>query len=249
MKIVTSFNQELWDKYAQGTVPTFKHFPCEVHCYTEGDFSVPPMGDPSQFKYHALEETPWPQFDWMIERLPIAHGLLNGHYNYNYDAAKFSKKIFALTDAGMGYRDLVFWVDADVIVNRDVPESWLRSLFQDIGNPEHDFFSVSLGREHLGFPHSECGFVGYNGADPFMDQCMNAMLSCYNDGVFFMLDGWHDCFVYDYVMRVSKAPVNNLSANAHGDIDVWPQTVLAEYMTHYKGNRKSQIDTQNRVLQ
>lgn len=172
---------------------------------------------------------------WTPERKKFLAENKDAGKDYRFHVARFSHKVFALWNVVQQLDDsydYLIWLDADVITTKDIDDM---ACFVPV------FDTVSyLGRTEA--PHSECGFVAYNlrrGGKEFI----GSMASYYLTGKVLTLPGWTDCDVFDDVLK-SYSGIN-LAANVAKDLskgsdgwNVWPFTVLGEYMTHYKGARK-----------
>lgn len=149
-------------------------------------------------------------------------------YNFRFDARKFWKQILIPGAAAldMADGDLLVWLDGDVVTTAPVPLTMVSDL---IGEADVCY----LGREPK---HSEIGFwaVRINDATrAFLSSIANQ----YHTGEFQNLPEWHSAYVWDHVRRKFQMREANLCApGARGH--VWPNTSLAAYTRHEKGNRK-----------
>ena len=161
--------------------------------------------------------------------------------SYMFDVVKFSHKVFALekcADALKDTHDVLIWLDSDVITKQPVTHEWLMEVL-----PAENEMCSYLGREGW---YSECGWVAYNLKAKGCDLLSLMKLSYVTDGFKNLKDGWTDCHVFDGVREI-KGDCKNLSPfYKHGEtqIDVWPQTKLAEKLVHRKGKRKHQAAQQ-----
>lgn len=154
--------------------------------------------------------------------------------SYLDDVVKFSHKVFALekcADAVKDDIDYLIWLDADVITKKPVDLEWLKTVL-----PADDEVVSYLSRAPL---HSECGWVAYNlkagGYELISQMKAEYVLGHFKD----YKNGATDCHVIDFCLQGKK--YKNLSPHYKygvSDINVWPETKLAEKMTHRKGNRK-----------
>lgn len=155
-------------------------------------------------------------------------------YNYNFDIWKFCRKLFVQYDVLKEHNGKVFWLDNDVITKKKIPKKFLEELFDD----SHLVF---LGRK--GF-HSETGFVGFDTTHKSFPTFLTRYMDCLQKGIVFKLKRWHDCEVFDWA-RMGQG--KNLSSfwKEKDSLRVWRKTVLAEYMEHYKGQRKHLVKDVN----
>ncbi|GAF84659.1 unnamed protein product, partial [marine sediment metagenome] len=173
--------------------------------------------------------------DW-TSKVPLLQGILpNKEYHYNFDAHKFARKVYAITDYAKEGKQFVF-LGADTRCIKPVTQEFLDGLFDG-------YVGVFLLRRHLD-THVESDFAGYDPRDDGMKKMLHIYREAYNNGSFLELDGWHDCIMLDRLLDVLKLTdrVNNLSDGVKGEgrlgLHVWPNTVLAEYMVHLKGGMK-----------
>ena len=154
--------------------------------------------------------------------------------SYLDSIVKFSHKIFALekcADAIKSEVDYLIWLDADVITKSPVDYEWLKQIL-----PADDEVVSYLNRGEL---HSECGLVVYNlknGGAELLQQAKNEyVLGNFSE----YTKGLTDCHVLDFCLQGKK--FKNLCPTykyGRDDINVWPNTILAEKMVHRKGRRK-----------
>lgn len=155
--------------------------------------------------------------------------------SYLDDAVKFSHKVFALekcADAIKDSHDYLIWLDADVITKKPIDYEWLKTVL-----PADDEVVSYLARKGL---HSECGWVAYNLKAGGYDL-LKAMKDEYLSGSVPQnyTKGLTDCHVIDRCLEGKK--FKDLCPDyeyGKSDINVWPESKLAENMAHRKGNRK-----------
>lgn len=155
--------------------------------------------------------------------------------NYRFQAVRFCHKVFAIKHAldsinkmiesGISAPRYLIWMDADVVTNRKMSLDELEACLPKEG----DCVSY-LGRND--WPHSECGWLAFdleNGGG----LAINAMINAYiNDDVFKEKE-WHDSWIWDALV-LKKMSCTNLTPDARG-MDVWPQSPMGKWSTHYKG--------------
>lgn len=154
--------------------------------------------------------------------------------SYLGEAIKFSHKVFALEKCGDALKndiDYLIWLDADVITKSKVDYEWLKKVL-----PANDEVVCYLDRKGL---HSECGFVAYNMKNGGYDLLLKMKNEYVLDGILTYEKGVTDCHVLDTCLEGKK--YKSLCPNykyGRDDINVWPESVLAERMVHRKGRRK-----------
>ena len=71
-------------------------------------------------------------------------------YKFEYDAIRFSYKVFACIDAYQKTKpDMLWFLDADIITFEKIPMSWLEHIIPDSA------FTSYLGRPKKGFPRQD----------------------------------------------------------------------------------------------
>lgn len=146
------------------------------------------------------------------------------------DVLKWSWKVFALTVEPMPTEGWMLWIDGDV---------------EFIKTPTQEFFDAVCPEDKdvtfLGRPWayaSETGFVGYHMGGPAR-ELLKEMRETYLLGQVRCLDEWGDAGVFDACRRVITLRENDLAAHLPGPaLHVWPDTVLAPFLTHNKGPRR-----------
>lgn len=230
--VCTSFSPDGFRQYGRRFIETFiEHWNIPLVVFHEED--EPNIVHPN-ITYVDLYSIPeFVAFDKKWCTFAAAHGIVGKEGNkylvdYHFQALKFARKVFAITDPRF-VGDWLLWVDADVITTGPVTDDFLSRAC-----PIDTLLSY-LGRDE--WPHSECGFVGYRIGHPVGRAFLDELRRIYTSGELFMLDEWHDSYVFDVVRGRFGAwhqHFHNISQNVKGN-HVWPNTVLGEVMTHAKG--------------
>lgn len=231
---VTSFSQKGHEVYGKRFLESYiKHCPHPLWVWHE-----------SQAKLNWLpEHIKWLNLDrragrrQFLEKFKHMDGRQNGCYEYRLNAVDFCHKVFALEGAiyevgarGNNPAQWVVWIDSDTVFKRDIDEDLMGKLCPD------DIVASYLGR--LGHDHSECGFVAYN-MDWLGREVIEKMVDLYHSTFLFELPQWHDSYVFDAVRRSLERrgyEFHNISEGVDG-MDVWPHTILGDYIEHNKGPR------------
>lgn len=225
---VSTFSQRIWEAYGRQFLDQVDMWPGRWVIYLENgvDYSHPNITFKSLYEIDGVMN-----FLTNLKNLPKAHGVTENGYNYNFDIFKFCRKMFAQFDA-FNEGGKVFWLDSDLRFRKPVTNEFLSSLF----NEEHLFF---LGRK--GF-YTESGFVGFDTDHVEFNNFSERYRNTLRQGIVFRLRHWQDCVCFDWA-REGKG--NNLTPDwtPKDGLDVMSQSVLDEYMTHFKGNRKKELMT------
>lgn len=230
MIAVTSFSSSGYEAYGRKFLESaIKHWPTKIIVYHEGR---EPDIKHEKIEYRNLFDIgDMVQFLRYLQNIPLTRGKTPEGYNYNFDAWKFSRKSFCQMDVLKGYQGKVFWLDADIEFEQDVPEEFLNELFEGKG-------VVHFGRE--GF-HTETGFVGFDTEHADFATFLEKYEQVYRRAIIFTLRRWHDCEALDWALSHCPDIARNLSPNyVHGtdSLDVMDGSILSPYLTHNKGARK-----------
>jgi len=234
MICLTSFSPEGYELYGRKMLQTFvENWPCKIIVYYE---SLPDF-EHEKVIYKPLSEVfGFKAFQSYCDRNEVFKGMTIRGYDYNFDAKRFSFKVFAQFDALKNNKGKVIWLDGDTYTTKPVTEDWVDDLF--------DGCALSyLGRE--GF-HCESGFVGFDTSHPDFGGLFERYENVYRRGHIFKLRRWHDCEALDWAISQSGIKVNNLSEffkipdrkMTLEDLEVFSKSKLGECMVHLKGSRK-----------
>ena len=236
--VITSFNKEGYKRYGADFIRTWLEFwprSIKLIVYYEGeesDFDMVPG-----VSWHPIETVEF-LMDYMANlRFPIMHGIVGDKFDMWFDAGQGRKVCMQMhTMKTIGGK--VFWIDADVVTTRPVPEGFLDQMLPD------DKFNCYLGRD--GWYHTETGFIGFNGDHPLARKFSKNYLHTFLTGTifaqqFFGRPGWNDCCGFDvtrYLMSCPDEFVNLAKHVPQGHMHPWQISATGKYMNHYKGNRK-----------
>jgi hypothetical protein len=152
-------------------------------------------------------------------------------YSFRFDAYKFWKQILIpqAAAATMADDDILIWLDGDVEV---IARPSALDLHDLLGGAEVAF----LKREPK---HSEIGFWAIR-LNPRTRAFLARMAEIYTTDEVFTLPEWHSAFVWDTARREFDLVEQNLTKRGtHGH--VWPQSPLAKWFRHDKGDRKPKV--------
>jgi hypothetical protein len=233
--VVTSFNWAGWEKYGKNFVETWKQYwspSIRLTVFYEGpefeDFDFP-----DGLSWRPIEEVEF-LTDFMDSlRFPIQHGLVGDRYDINFDA-RMCRKVFIQAYAARKYGGKVFWLDADAVTVKHVPERFLDDCLPD------DALCCFLGRD--GWYYTESGFIGFNADHPLASRFFKNYVHVPIVGTIFTQQGWHDCFVFDAVRHVMGNGPEFLNLAKHvttGHMHPYQVSAPGKYMLHLKGDRKN----------
>lgn len=181
-------------------------------------------------------------------------------YKFEYDAIRFSYKVFACIDAYQKTKpDMLWFLDADIVTFENIPMSWLEHIIPDSA------FTSYLGRPKKGF--SETGYYAFNTAHKYADEFFKRWQQYYAEDLFFNIQkgflnhfpiaGYTDSFTFDAVRiemeRAGKIKNEDLNdgrwAGSRKARHPFINSELGQYMDHMKGyDRKAQMSSKKRDL-
>ena len=181
-------------------------------------------------------------------------------YKFEYDAIRFSYKVFACIDAYQKTKpDMLWFLDADIITFEKIPMSWLEHIIPDSA------FTSYLGRPKKGF--SETGYYAFNTAHKYADEFFKRWEQYYAEDLFFNIQkgflnhfpitGYTDSFTFDAVRlemeQAGKIKNEDLNdgrwAGSRKARHPFINSELGQYMDHMKGyDRKAQMSSTKRDL-
>ena len=243
--VITSFNAEGYKRYGKNFVDSWvKYWSPQIRLviYYEGDEKDFDMV--TGVSWHPYESVEFLRDYLESLRFPIMHGILGNTYDINFDARQ-GRKGFMEVHACRKYGGKVFWIDADCVTVKHVPESFL-----DLSLPD-DALCCYLGRD--GWYFTESGFIGFNADHPkasaFFKNYLHTMIAGtifaqaprFNNNGQYIGGGWHDCIAFDCIRHIQgNGPefVNLAAAVPHGTMHPMANCEVGQYIQHLKGNRK-----------
>jgi hypothetical protein len=177
---------------------------------------------------------PWPERrprDWNKE--------------FKWDAVRFANKVYAVFDACNRSSDWCVWMDADTFVHSDWSYEEFKSLLPDTS------WITYVGRGKGSQTWPECGFYGLNLKNGVCQEFLVEFERSYEDadnGIF-LLDEWHDSFVFGTILNQMKnrhpnvldysAEMYLIQAKTGGGGHPLINTKLGQWIDHMKGDRKT----------
>ena len=253
--VVTTFHQDGLQKYGQRMIDTFlKNWPLDVQLFLYPENCSPVVNSLDRVTIIPLEnvseltnfKNKWknvPKANGDVSADPVRSKRKDAGKGFKWHAIRFAHKVYAIfhcakeTDA-----DFLIWMDADTICHSPIT---MQDLYRMIpANSELCY----LGRKGK---YSECGLYAMNLRSQNIQNFLKEFQRMYDDAEngIFLLDEWHDSFVFDAV-RVKLPKMQQLDWAAHlHDLRPAPGMSSGEghplinsdwgaWLDHLKGGRK-----------
>ena len=262
LTIVTTWGTKYWPTPVQaGLESTVKNWPGHAKILLYPDDMSQQLKLPRTEYYDLCKEQP--VLKEFIERNKNNSRLTKWQpqqYKFEYDAIRFSYKVFACIDAYQKTKpDMLWFLDADLVTFEKIPMSWLEHIIPDSA------FTSYLGRPKKGF--SETGYYAFNTAHKYAEEFFKRWEQYYAEDLFFNIQkgflnhfpiaGYTDSFTFDAVrLEMEQAgKIKNEDLNDgrwSGDRKArhpFINSELGQYMDHMKGyERKAQMSSRKRDL-
>jgi hypothetical protein len=262
LTIVTTWGTKYWPTPVQaGLESTVKNWPGHAKILLYPDDMSQQLKLPRTEYYDLCKEQP--VLKEFIERNKNNSRLTKWQpqqYKFEYDAIRFSYKVFACIDAYQKTKpDMLWFLDADIITFEKIPMAWLEHIIPDSA------FTSYLGRPKKGF--SETGYYAFNTNHKYADEFFKRWEQYYAEDLFFNIQkgflnhfpiaGYTDSFTFDAVrLEMEQAgKIKNEDLNdgrwSGGRKARHPfiNSELGQYMDHMKGyERKAQMSSRKRDL-
>lgn len=167
-------------------------------------------------------------------QIPEANGVINGQYNFRFDAIKFCNKVFAVVNEAETAVDdrieILAWLDADTFTESKVNV--------DEVLPRNPFEIAYLGRTSINY--AETSYILFNLTSPNTSSFIRDLIGMYTTGEVYNFREWHDGFLFSRLLELHKLhglKTINLSIHCH-DLDAFHKAPIGKFMTHLKGNKK-----------
>jgi hypothetical protein len=262
LTIVTTWGTKYWPTPVQaGLESTVKNWPGHAKILLYPDDMSQQLKLPRTEYYDLCKEQP--VLKEFIERNKNNSRLTKWQpqqYKFEYDAIRFSYKVFACIDAYQKTKpDMLWFLDADIITFEKIPMSWLEHIIPDTA------FTSYLGRPKKGF--SETGYYAFNTNHKYANEFFERWEQYYAEDLFFNIQkgflnyfpitGYTDSFTFDAV-RLEMEQAGKIKNEDLND-GRWSKTrrarhpfinsELGQYMDHMKGyERKAQMSSRKRDL-
>jgi len=245
--VVTTFNKDGFEISGKKMIESFDKFWSKdilLNVYYE-DMSQPKLRCSDRVIFYSFndEVEKWYKFKEKFFFKELIKPDNTSRSSYIYSASKFAHKVYAMQkQIEKKDCDHLIWLDSDTVTYKKVDASFLNSLINE------ESYLTYLGRDHLNF-HSETGFMIFNTKNKFHEIFWDKMMKMYDEGELFKEKEWHDCWIFDAVRKdLEKNSLKNinicllgLSKTDPNRYHVFDNSVLGEYMLHFKGNKKFKI--------
>jgi hypothetical protein len=247
ISVVTTFHEEGLKKYGQRMINTFiENWPKEITLHIYPEACNPAIRDHNRVTLKRLEEVPeltafknqWrdvPKANGDVSDDPVRSKRKDAGKGFKWHAVRFAHKVYAIFDcARTTDADVLFWMDADTVCHSPISLETVMKfcpLTQDIGY---------LGREGK---YTECGLYSLNLRSENTQKFLKEFQHVYDqaENGIFLLDEWHDSFVFDAVKdKMPQLKLNNWSRGiVKGEGHPLINSEWGAYLDHLKGDRKT----------
>ena len=253
--VVTTFNQSGYSHYGSKMIDTFlATWPKEVDLYVYAEDCAVLQLDP---RLHVIDlnsaapdlvafKKQWSQVPKAVGQVPKgpvdSRGKQHG-IGFKWDAVRFAHKVYSIFDCARHVEtDVLIWMDADTVCHSPITVEDLDRLCGA------GYELCFLGRYKK---FSECGLysmrLGTKGIRRFLRE-FERMYNEAENGIF-LLDEWHDSFVFDAVRnRIPgliqlnwAADLVDLRRSKHNSVGEGHPLINSEWgawLDHLKGDRK-----------
>ena len=252
--VITTFNESGYKKYGQRMIQTFlQTWPQEVELivYTENctiSESAPNIVVRDISVVSALTE-----FKQQWQHVPKATGDISGdpvrslrkdsNKGFKWNAVRFAHKTYSIFHCAQNVNtDVLIWMDADTVCHSKITLADLDRLCE----PQYEL--CFLGRRKK---FSECGLYSMRMGTKGIKRFLKEFQRVYDDAEngIFLLDEWHDSFVFDAVRKnipgliefnwaAKLGDLRPSKLNSPGEGHPLINSDWGAYLDHLKGARK-----------
>ena len=244
--VVTTFHEAGLRKYGQKMIDSFlTNWPKEITLHLYPEACNPAIKDHSRVTLKRLEEVSelmsfknlWkdvPKANGNVTDDPVRSKRKDAGKGFKWDAVRFAHKVYAIFDCAKSTdADILLWMDADMVCHSEIPLSKIEQLC----SPGYDI--GYLGREGK---FSECGLYFLNLRSQSVQDFLKEFQRMYDEAEngIFLLDEWHDSFVFDAVRnKMSLKEINWSKGIIRGEGHPLINSEWGAYLDHLKGDRKT----------
>ena len=254
--VVTTFHQAGYDQYGKRMIETFlKNWPKEITLYVYSENCNVVESAPNLVVHDLHQASPaLVNFKEKWKNVPKANGDVSGDpvrskrkdsgKGFKWHAIRFAHKVYSIFACAKECgADTLLWMDADTICHSPITLENLRKMIPN----EIDL--AYLGRKGK---YSECGLYSLNLNSEMTTNFLKEFQHVYDhaESGIFLLDEWHDSFVFDAVRK--KFPHLKQLDWATGLTDLRPRPGMSSgeghplinsewgaWLDHLKGDRKT----------
>ena len=239
--VTTTWGDQHWDVYAKRCVDSIvTNWPADVKKIFYPDDATQKIDADNCFYYNLKHNQP--ELQEFIDRNSHNELIKQRMDNpmrsaFEYDAVRFSYKVFCMLDAAERCdTDVLIFIDADTVTYKPIPIEWLDYI------APRDKFTTFLGRPKKGF--SETGFITFNLALAESKKFFARWREYYTNGLWQDLKGFTDSFTYDAARldTTDRSLDNDLNDGRYlgyrSAKHPFVNSELGDYIDHLKGNRK-----------
>lgn len=224
---VTTFNKELFDRYAHTLLDSYRQTKqlIKMYVFVEDTIDLFPRYENVIFKNLYDEEPNCREFVKRNKNRPVK--------DFFKDAVRFSYKVFA-QNAARKYGQKIYYVDSDSVFVKQIPIEWFDSVLPD------DTFISFYDRPTQ---YTETGFVAFNESKLISKAFFTHYLNYYINDSVYKLNSYTDCHTLDGSRKQFKDKDIHYKEKSLGDgrnghiMARCP--IISPYLDHRKGNRKN----------
>jgi len=268
--IVTSFNQKLYEKYANVFIDSYgdNNIPFDLFIYSEDDNNNFKNIKKNMKIIQLLNNNiPLNKFYKNNENYTLEKYINCTKNQWKYDCIRFSYKVFSIIHNFNHYDTYkyIIWIDADTIFKKNFDFSLIKKLIKNENMMSY------LGRSSVEY-HSECGFLIFNKKHEKIKDYFNEIEKLYLSKEIFNEKEWHDSYIWDLIrikyeekykitnFNISKYFYNNLINKNIDKENFMSKNILSKiplnkYLIHLKGEKNkiekkivTQIDKKNYIF-
>ena len=242
--VVTTFNESGYNHYGRRMIQTFLfNWPAEVELvvYAENcaitetapnltvrDISVCTNLVAFKQRWHGI-----PKANGDVSQDPVRGRRRDAGKGFKWDAIRFAHKVYSIFHCAKHTNaEMLIWMDGDTVCHSPITTADLQRLCP--ADSELGF----LGRRGK---FSECGLYSMNLGAANIQRFLTEFQRMYDDAEqgIFMLDEWHDSFVFDAVRNnISPKQIDWSSHLITGEGHPLINSDWGAYLDHLKGARK-----------
>jgi hypothetical protein len=213
--IVTTWSPQGYEQYGRRFIETYDS-PYPLVVYVEDDKDIEGVETRSLYDIPGCTE-----FLKAVEHYKPNH--------YRRDVNKFSRKVFAITDAARHFSGKMAFIGGDTVFYKPFEPDFLDNILDG-------YYLAYLGRDGY---HSETDFLAFNTEHKINDLFMKLFLMEYTTGAFQHLKYFCDSDVFDHLRLLLNAPANDL--NISRDMrHPFVNSILGDYCDHLKGPQRKE---------